>query len=201
MSNLVRVAALGLIIGVPLIAQDSPPTASTEATSKVGIGVSVSPTAIFIDDFGFLPFGLANILIPIRIAPNTMLEPEVGLLRSSVDDIGGSASFTNARIGVGLLMGLRERSALKPYIGPRVVYSRFSTKSDSPGGSIDSKQTTWMLSGVLGAQHFFSPHFSLGAEAQLSRASVGEEQGTGGTGNPAQTIITTNGLVTLRWFF
>ena len=202
MSIPVRVAALALAVGLPLAAQESPPAASTDQVSRFGIGVSLSPVAVFVEDVGFIPFGFTNILIPIKIGPTTYLEPEIGLFRTSSEGGGSESSFTNTRLGVGLLMGLRERAGLKPYVGPRIGMSRLSTRQDTPGGAFTTKQTTWILSGVVGAQHFFTPHFSLGGEAQLSRASSGDAESTPpGSGDPGSTAVTTNGLVTLRWFF
>jgi hypothetical protein len=200
--NHARIAAAVLTFALPLSAQENPPAEATDRVSKYGIGVSLSPVAVFIDDVGFIPFGFTNILIPIKIAPATYLEPEIGLFRTSSNAGGTPASFTNTRLGVGLLMGLRERGVLKPYVGPRIGMSRLTSKQDTPGGTFTTKQTTWILSGVVGAQHFFTPHFSLGGEAQLSRASSGDaESSPPGTGDPGTTSITTNGLVTLRWFF
>jgi hypothetical protein len=200
--NRPRLAALCLAIGLPLAAQENPPAESTDQVSRFGIGVALSPVAIFIEDFGFINFGFTNILIPIKIAPTTYLEPEIGLFRTSADGGGTPTSLTNTRLGVGLLMGLRERAGLRPYLGPRIGMSRLSTRSDTPGGAFTTKQTTWIFSGVIGAQHFFSPHFSLGGEAQPSRASAGDaESSPPGAGDPGSTFVTTNGLVTLRWFF
>lgn len=207
MNSLARAAAL-LVVGLPLAAQDpAPPATEPESTSKkFGIGVSLSPVAIFLEDsFGLLPFGFTNILVPIKVSPNTTLEPEIGLFRTSSESGGFSASATNFRLGFGLLLGLQERGGIHPYIGPRFGLGRTTTKSSGfGGGETTTKQTSWQFSGVIGAQHFFSPHFSLGGEAQLTRASVGDAEVTptppGGT-SESQTFITTVGVVSLRWFF
>ena len=208
MNSLARAVAL-LVVGLPLAAQDpapTPPATEPAGTSrKWGVGVSLSPVAVFIEDsFGVLPFGFTNILVPIKVSPNTTFEPEIGLFRSSAESGGFSTSLTNFRLGFGLLLGLQERGGIHPYIGPRFGLGRTTTKSDGFGGSTSTKQTSWQFSGVIGAQHFFSPHFSLGGEAQLTRASVGDQETTptppGGT-SENQTFITTVGVISLRWFF
>jgi len=203
MNSLARAVSL-LVVGLPLTAQDPAPPATEPAGSarKWGVGVSLSPVAVFIEDsFGVLPFGFTNILVPIKVSPNTTFEPEFGLFRSSAESGGFSTSLTNFRLGFGLLLSMQERGGIHPYIGPRFGIGRTTTKSDGFGGSFTSKQSTWQFSGVIGAQHFFSPHFSLGGEAQLTRASVAGEDPGGGGSDESQTFITTAGLVSLRWFF
>src|SRR5688572_2888018 len=198
MSLLARAVAL-LVVGIPLAAQDPPPSDTpAESARKWGIGVSLSPVAVFIEDaLGVVPFGFTNILVPIRLNSTTTVEPEIGVFRTSSESSGGfTTSFTNLRLGVGLLLDLKERAGLHPYIGPRFGYNRTTSKSDSQfGGPSSTKQSGWQFSGVFGAQHFFSPHFSLGGEAQVTRMSLGEEETTPPQqGNGSQTFITTTGL-------
>ena len=203
MNSLARAVAL-LVVGLPLAAQDpAPPATEPEGSSrKWGVGVSLSPVAVFIEDsFGVVPFGFTNILVPIKMSPNTTFEPEFGIFRTSSESGGFSTSFTNLRLGFGLLLGMQERGGIHPYIGPRFGIGRTTAKSDGFGGPITTRQTTWQFSGVIGAQHFFSPHFSLGGEAQLTRASVSGEEPGGGGSDASQTFITTAGVVSLRWFF
>jgi hypothetical protein len=193
-------AVLLIAGGLPLVAQDAPAASTDPQVGKWGIGVSLSPTALFLDDAGFLPIGFNNFLIPIRVGAGTTIEPEFGLFRSSNNSGGGSSSFSNLRLGIGLLMPLHEREALRPYPGARVGVSRTSTESNFSGGSQTTKQNSWYISGVVGAQHFFSRHFSLGGEVQLTRINVGEETG-GGAPPGDQSFVTTAGVVMLRWFF
>lgn len=194
-------AALLLIAGgLPLAAQDAPAASTEPQVGKWGIGVSLSPTALFLDDAGFLPIGFNNFLIPIRVGVGMTIEPEFGLFRSSSNSGGGSSSFNNLRLGIGLLMPLTEREALRPYTGARLGVSRNKATSNF-GVSQTTRQNSWYISGVLGAQHFFSRHFSLGGEVQLTRINVGEETGGGAPPGNDQSFVTTAGLVMLRWFF
>lgn len=197
-----RLAAFLLIVAFPLAAQEAPAPSINEEIGKWGIGVSLSPVSLFIDDIGFLPIGFNNFLIPIRVGAATTLEPEFGLFRSSSSSSGAENTFNNLRVGIGLLMPLKERESLRPYTGGRVGISRTTTESIGGfGGNQKTKQNSWYISGVLGAQHFFTRHFSLGGEVQLTRTSVGEE--TGGSAPPGNELsfVTTAGVMMLRWFF
>ena len=198
MSRVSRCAALWLFAATPLVAQE-PSTPDSTTKKQWGIGVTLNPTALLIDDVaGFLPIGLNNFVVPIRVGPHTIIEPEFGLFRVSTDD---GSDFSSVRLGVGILAGLKERSGLKPYVGPRIGIARTSSES---GGS-EFKQTTWFVSAVLGAQHFFTPHFSLGGEVQLTLASAGEPDVSPAPPFPitsgGQSMVSTNGIALLRFFF
>jgi hypothetical protein len=197
-----RLAAFLLIVALPLAAQEAPAANTNEQIGKWGIGVSLSPVSLFIDEVGLVPLGFNNFLIPIRVGAATTLEPEFGLFRSSISSSGAEDTFNNLRVGVGLLMPFRERSSLRPYTGGRVGISRTTTESIGGfGGNQKTKQNSWYLSGVLGAQHFFTRHFSLGGEVQLTRTSMGEQTGSATPTGIEQSFVTTGGVVMLRWFF
>ncbi|MEX2152054.1 MAG: outer membrane beta-barrel protein [Gemmatimonadaceae bacterium] len=197
-----RCGALLLVVALPLTAQEAPAPTTDEQIGKWGIGISLSPVSIFIDEVGLIPIGFNNFLMPIRVGAATTLEPEFGLFRSSSSSSGAENSFNNLRVGVGLLMPLRERASLRPYTGGRVGVSRTTTESIGGfGGSQKTRQNSWHMSAVLGAQHFFTRHFSLGGEVQLTRTSVGEQTGGSSPTGTAQSFVTTGGVMMLRWFF
>jgi outer membrane protein with beta-barrel domain len=213
MSRVVRIAAALAFTGLPLSGQEPDTTTRIDTTAKgatsakVGIGMSLNPAGILVFDadvFLLLP-GFNNFYIPIKTGERTYIEPEFGVFRSSFNASGGGfsdeGSLTNIRLGVGVLMEMRPRGDLRPYIGPRVGINRTSSKSTS-GSTSSSKQTSWFLSGVLGAQYFLAPHFSLGGEVQLTRTSVGnpsEDPPSGG--EVTQSFITSQSLLMLRWYF
>ena len=199
MSRAARCAALWLLAAAPLVAQEPSSQETTPFKKQWGFGVTLNPTALFIDDaIGFLPIGLNNFVVPIRVSALTTIEPEFGLTRISTDN---DQSISILRLGVGVLAGLKERGGLRPYLGPRLGISRTSNES----GGTEFKQTTWLLSGVFGAQHFFSPHFSLGGEVQLTFANTGEPDISPAppfpTTSEGQSMLSTSGVGLLRWYF
>jgi hypothetical protein len=198
----IRLAAFLLVVAFPLAAQEAPAPITNEEIGKWGIGVSLSPVSLFIGDVGLLPIGFNNFLIPIRVGAATTLEPEFGLFRSSSSSSGAENTFNNLRVGIGLLMPLKERESLRPHTGARVGVSRTTTESIGGfGGNQKTKQNSWYISGVVGAQHFFTHHFSLGGEVQLTRTSVGEQTGGSSPTGPERSFVTTAGMMMLRWYF
>ena len=196
-------ASFGLLIIHPVRAQEPTPAADTGYKKSVGFGVTINPVLLLIDEsVGFFPLGISNFLIPIRISPRVIIEPEFGMFRTTSEEGGGESKFSNTRLGVGLLLGFPERGGLHPYIGPRFGWSRTSSESSFGGGTFTTKMSGWNFGGVLGAHHFFSPHFSLGGEIQLMRSSSSIEDDSGGVpSDQSQSAVTTGGTAILRWFF
>jgi hypothetical protein len=198
-------ASLALLLGHSLRAQEAAPATDSVYKKSVGFGVTINPVLLLIDEsIGFFPLGISNFLIPIRISPRVIIEPEFGMFRTSSEEGGGESSFNNTRIGVGVLLGFPERGGLHPYIGPRFGWSRTSSESSfGGGGTFTTKMSGWNFGGVLGAHHFFSPHFSLGGEIQLMRSSSSIDDDSGGpvATEQSQSAVTTGGTAILRWFF
>lgn len=204
-----RILALVLLSASPAVAQESP----AASAGRVGIGVTLNPTTVLADEsLGFLPLGVTNFVLPIRLGSRATLEPEFGVFRFSEDETtpGGfetETKLTNYRIGVGLLFHLADRAALIPYVGPRVGLVLTSAEESSTFGGTTTTttqdQTGIYFGGALGAQHFFTRHFSLGGEVQLLYTTISYDQ-TASSGTPpdrSQSLISTNGLVMLRWYF
>ena len=204
-------AVLLTTIASALAAQDPP--APAERKHTFGIGVSLSPAALFIDDgVGLVPVGLSNFLIPMRFSPKFTLEAEIGVTRfeSSSGGSGGAPltenSSSNTRFGLGFLGDFGSQGPLKPYIGLRIVRLGVTQEFSSGTSNLTTTSRGWTFAGVVGGQHFFSDVFSLGGEVQLSRSSFGEPEVSGspapgpGFGNDKSSFFGTNGLITLRWF-
>lgn len=214
MARAVRIATALLLAAAPLAAQQ----AAGAAGPRIGLGLTLNATNLLVfdsDELLFLPAGFNNFLVPIQVNQRLTVEPEFGVFHSSASSSGSGSSSssrsTNLRVGVGLLTSMAERGGLRPYFGPRVGVVRSSSSSHSTfsgGGSSDltSKQNSWYASGVVGAQYFFSRHFSLGGEAQLTYLHLGQPEETGAGGpSPSverhQSILGTAGVVMVRCFF
>jgi hypothetical protein len=210
MSRIASLAGLALLVASTLGAQ--------ERTRSIGLGTSISPGALVIpgeEDVLLFQAGFNSILVPIRFSKVT-IEPEISVMRARSEETvqtgsntfgTATSSITNTRFGVGILWHLARRENLEPYIGPRFGTIRSRSKSKSPFSTSQeqsSKSTDRFLAAVGGAQYFFSPHFSLGAEAQLLYTKIGTEERSGTTspqqeGN--QSTLGTTGLAILRFYY
>jgi hypothetical protein len=181
MSRSISTLALLAAAASPLMAQEPERIAPTW-----GLGVSLTPAALVSSSGQFIPIGLGNLYLPIYAASGLRLEPEFGLLRTSTSSGSFSNSSTSLRLGVGVFGMLRDRGPTRIYLGPRV--GLIATSSGS-----STSRTDMYVTGALGGEHFFGPHFSLGGEVQLQYLSLD----TGGSGSSANAI-STNGLVFIR---
>ena len=204
-----RTLALVVLAASPLAAQEASPA---ESAGRVGIGVTLNPTMVLADEnLGFIPLGVTNFVLPIRVSSRVTLEPEFGVFRLTDEFTAGGVrdetTLNNFRIGVGLLFNLADRAALIPYIGPRAGIVLTSQEERSTFGgtttTTSQDQTGIYAGGAIGAQHFFTRHFSLGGEVQLLYTTISSDE-TASSGTPperSQSLVTTNGLVVVRWFF
>ena len=205
------------ILTLSLLALLSASTLGAQDTAKTmfGLGITFNPGALLLpgeSDALLTQSGFNNILVPIRMSKLT-IEPEFGFNRTSVqrEVQTGPATFTTIRskvafkrIGVGVLKHLARREGLEPYLAPRAGFIFASAEEPaSATTTVKSSVTNFYFTGAGGGQYFFSPHFSLGGEAQLTYTKLGEPKVTGITA-PASgqsgSTITTLGVITIRWY-
>ncbi len=208
MRRRLTILALLAIAAVPLHAQDQP-------GRRLGIGLTFNPANLIVLDnnqLTVMPAGFNNFLVPIELTPQVTLEPEFGILstKSSASSGGSTSSSTvsSLRLGAGFLVGFLERGGLRPYIGPRagIIRSSYETGYTYPGGGNKNSatQTNYYVSGVIGAQYFFSRHFSLGGEVQLTYLEEGKRHEDPPPTYPMDLsghTIGTSGLIIVRCFF
>jgi len=197
--------------------------AATAASAQVqqrplGIGVTVNPWALFVmeeDDLGYMPWGFGDFYLPINAGPGVRIEPEAGVWRMSMESSTptsrSSSSGTQLRLGVGLLLLKPLGGGTQFYAGPRAGIIRTSSRYQYSGPYVPatdqkSHQTDKWIALAVGGEHFFSPHFSLGAEAQLKYISYGEEVVDSGTSPPpdadySRSALSNTGLIFLRYYF
>ena len=209
MSSLARRSAVGAcLLAVSLIqstilgAQDTAPPEK----GRIGLGVALTNTTVFIDDFGLLTLDVNSLTVPIRTAGGTMIEPEIGFVRFSNSGGGFESSFSTLRLGTGVLFPLRARDAFHPYVGPRIAIVRsVQSTSSSFSGKTTETNTGWQFGLALGGQYWLNDHVTIGGEGLLSRLGFGEPDidpaPPGGSSDSSNSFITLSGTAFLRLFF
>jgi hypothetical protein len=187
-----------------------------ESKAKIGLGISINPTAIFYisstADF-YAPVSIASIYIPIIIKPNFRIEPEAGIFSHSYKYTSGTDisdhTLTEFRIGIGLFYVHSIDTSFSAYCGPRagiLSTSESSSYTYSYSGSEEytSKEIDFFIGLCVGGEYLFSRHFSSGGEVQLNYIKYGNPERTPSTitsTNFTRSIFTNNCLVFVRWYF
>lgn len=185
-----------------------------ETKSKFGLGATFNPGALSIPgeaETVLTQAGFNNVLMPIR-GQGFTFEAEFGLLRSTTErqvQTGPTTSITvknkisNKRLGVGVLKHLARRDNLEPYFAPRVGFIFASAEEPQGGSNTKTSSSNFYATGGAGAQYFFSDHFTLGGEAQLTYTKLGKPKVTGTTFPPPSegSAITTLGVIAIRWYY
>ncbi|MGD8601407.1 MAG: outer membrane beta-barrel protein [Gemmatimonadota bacterium] len=179
---------------------------------RFGFGVRLNPIAIAdIDiDASVLPIGLGNFTVPILLGERARVEPELGILRGSSDISGsgfsGSSTVTILRYGAALHYFLAEADDFRPYVGVQFGFIRQTSKDESSGSpTYETKRTDNYLGIVFGGEYWFASRFSLGAEVQLNRVGMGDEEVTPSPGpGPSPSVdssyISNNGVISVRFY-
>lgn len=205
MKQALLLSILGVICSVSI-------ALAQESQTKVGIGVSLNPTALFGSGSSstlFLPVGLTNIYIPIMASANFRIEPEAGIYSLSSETSSGSFSSKSSssilRLAIGLFYVRPSESSFNSYFGPRVgILSTSSTLSSTGFPESKTSETDFFIGFCVGGEYLFSSHFSAGGEAQLNYISFGNPDRTPAPTTPStrsQSVLTNNALMFFRWYF
>jgi len=122
------------------------------------------------------------------------LEPSLGFSRYSID---GGQEGSDLNLGCGLLIPLKAGKSVSIYTGPR-LFLGFASASNGAGFSDSGVDFT--VAGVLGAEWFADPHFSIGAEARLSLVVLSDLTDAGVVLRDGATVFATSGHVYLRFY-
>jgi hypothetical protein len=199
-------AVAALALAVPAFAQG---TQAQPTGPRVGLGVSI-------DTLGFASAFTANttalvspkLYIPIVVAPNVRIEPEIGWVRARNDNDSTSDSAFDLGIGAMFLKSVNQNVDLYGGARLRVVWMRMEQVTGG-GGFEKTEQRNFTFAPVIGGEYKPSPWFSVGVEAQLNFIFLGNEDitttapggatvKTTGSGGDAQTLA---GLAFLRVYF
>ncbi len=182
----------------------------------IGLGISMDVT----NSNGGRP---VRIRVPLRISRHVLLEPGFGFLLSSLRN----QSVTNGNISQSSTSSVHlwdwslaayylvpAGDRLRAYVGPRIALQHFSddetlTTTGLPPIPFSIKRGDKLLSGVVGAEFFVLPRFTLGGEISLTYIDVGDvdvQPSPGpigvflGTVDHGQ-VFGTSGEITFRWYF
>jgi hypothetical protein len=186
---------------------------SDETPFSIGIGIPFGKRAIFLDDDEFiqLPTTLSNVYLPIVIQSMLRIEPEFGLWRYSYNmknSIEYTENFTSFRLGCGFfVMMSKEKVSFSGGLRSGFMFTSSKCDYDPDLGGYDDEEaskTDFFIGPAIGAEYFFSRHFSLGGEAQLNYIRIGEWKYDGEDDDDidrSESIITNNHLIFLRWYY
>jgi hypothetical protein len=191
--SLARVTALltALAAASPALAQEK--AAAGPEKSKLSLGIS------------FMAFDLQGAIVsdPVPTTADVLvgfdlgqfrLEPSLGLSRYSID---GGTDRSNLNLGCGLLIPLKAGKTVSIYVGPRLFLGFVSAKS---GAGYSDSGVDFTLAGVMGAEWFADPHFSIGAEARLSYTALSDLTDAGVILRDGASVFATSGHVLLRFY-
>jgi hypothetical protein len=159
-----------------------------EARRPVGVGISIVPI-----ESGNAVNPTVEVYAPIALAPTLRLEPSLGI--AAHDAPGNGVDTRDLTIGAGLFYVQKVAAPFDLYMGGRLKLN-FAHASQPNGGS--SSGTDVLIAAALGGEEYLSPHFSVGAEAQLGFRSNSDTSAA--TTGDSSTWFTT-GLAFLRFYF
>ncbi len=150
---------------------------SVSAQVKVGVGVGlVEPLSSAISNsLGGLGSG-SDVLIPIRINDNILIEPKIGFFTVSGLDL--------FKIGVNGAFYLDVESAVSPYLGGSIAYSR----TDIGANDLD----LFNFGVGVGGEYFWHEDASIGGEVGVSLVHMDAGDSETGIGTYAKLV--------LRWY-
>lgn len=177
---------------------------NADEMAPFGIGVRVNDflsSVVSVADGSSLSLGGATFVVPINAGSSFRIEPEIGFGRftNSSSDGDFSVTLTQFRAGVGL-MRLIPSGDYVLYAGGRLQYARLTDRVEFPGNDDEESQSVFGLGPVVGGEHYFSSHFSLGGEAGLFYRSYDSES-DGEQSDIDTSSLHTVGAVFVRFYF
>jgi hypothetical protein len=158
------IALLAVLAFAPLASAAEEKAAPAAPPPRFGFGIGVNTL-----DFNTVSLAGnvqpgADIYVPIDLGA-FRLEPSLGISRWSADNGAGDGSSVN--LGCGFLFPLKASKTVNVYAGGRIFLDFVSLSAPAPaGGTVSDSGVDFTLDGVLGAEWFADPRFSVGAEAR-----------------------------------
>jgi hypothetical protein len=180
-----------LVTASPALAQEKGHPAGERP--RLGVGVSLTT----------FDFAAASAASPVATAADVYVMVDLGQLRVepslgiSSYSIEGGDKARSLNLGVGALFQVKPSRTVAVYVGPRLFLDFVAVKDNA--GFSDSG-TDFTLAGVLGAEWFADPRFSIGAEARLGFTIGGQLSDAGNLLRPAFSRFGTSGLLFFRFY-
>lgn len=152
-----------------LVLAVSASAAGTSEQNRIGVAVGLSSDS-------------TTLRMPIDIAPDMRIEPELGFSYRDNDGNSDSAFV----LGSGFYLMSQPSTKLNLYYGGKAL---IDYRSYDYGSGVDDSTTQLKIGGVFGFEYMFDRHFSAGGEA-------GAYLGFGDA-----TTLNTEGLALLRYYF
>jgi hypothetical protein len=170
--------------------------------TRVGFGIGLAPFApLALTNARIAPVG-AGLYLPIQIGPNLRVEPSLSILSFSQSP---AADGSAVGIGAGAFYWFVPPQVQQVgfYVGPRLeLFFLKSKQANPPGADVETKETDFALTAVMGGEYFVASRFSVGAEAQLALTWYGDRKVSGQPSVSRDAAgLSTNGVVFLRYFF
>ncbi len=152
----------------------------------VGLGAALDTTVpIISDDLYFFggPFGGGALMVPIDIAGVVRIEPRIGFVAASTsrdsDASETSSSISAVQVGIGAFFMFDLGDTAAAYVGAKLgpIFSSSSSETHDKTGDTTTTQsssvTQYAVGPAIGADYYFSKHFSLGAEVGVNFIALG----------------------------
>jgi hypothetical protein len=149
-----------------------------EARRPVGVGIAINPLEAASPTI--------EVYLPVALGPTLRVEPSIGI--AAVDRPAGQRDRRDFTIGAGLFYVQRLAAPFDMYMGGRLKLNFAHVSDPSDSG------TDVLIAGAVGGEDFLTPHFSIGAEAQVGFRVNSDVSGDDNT-------FFTTGLAFLRFYF
>ncbi|MDX1531673.1 MAG: outer membrane beta-barrel protein [Rhodothermales bacterium] len=163
----------------------APAAQAQESLPGFGVGLRLNDvlgtfTPFISEDLALSAATGATFYLPLNVSSRFRLEPELGFGRfsSSVEDVDAGLTVSQFHLGVGA-MALLPRPDLTLYVGGRLRYTRSSETNELPedfGGDEETSASAFGFGPVVGGEHFFGRHFSLGGEVGVLYQTYGADR-------------------------
>jgi hypothetical protein len=173
-------------------AQETPPR------PRFGVGISQG-TVLHAAPYGTYQDMENLIYVSVNeTASRLKFEPEFGYWRQKQEDGDADLIATQLRVGLGVFIR-KVHGATDTYFGGRAGLERQGVTLEVDGDEESETRSSLYGGPVAGAEHFLSPSFSLGAEAQLIFSSHGSADDAYDEA-PDVSSWDTRGHIFLRWY-
>jgi len=124
------------------------------------------------------------------VSETVTIEPALAVRYVSLDDL--DVSTTQLGLGIGVAWRKQTGTAFRPIVAWRFEYDMLVTE--------DKTYADMLVSGGLGGEYFFSRHFSVGGEVDLSLVFT-DEDFSPNFPTENSTILTTSQMLTAHFYF